>query len=125
MGPLYVHDCPSCMFLGQFTDDRSEVHDLYSCRDIMGATVIARWGNDGSEYSSGIVFQDHPSLREATRRAVRKGGPLRKWWVVTGEGGMSWSILPSRSIAILALRKKAKSERGPFKIVRAHRFFNQ
>lgn len=49
--PLHTHDCDRCVFLGTY-----ERHDLYYCgsQRIGSTTVIARWGSDGSEYSSGI-----------------------------------------------------------------------
>lgn len=49
--PRYKHDCDGCVFLGQF-----DGYDLYYCKrsdEDMGGTVIARFGNDGSNYASG------------------------------------------------------------------------
>lgn len=70
--PQYTHDCNNCIFLGQY-----ENFDLYYC-NITNETVIARYGNEGSEYMSGIGFantsqkQDNP-LYEAKQRAIKKG----------------------------------------------------
>jgi hypothetical protein len=49
--PLYVHDCTHCTFLG-----RHEGYDLYHCMKSGHPTVIARHGNSGEEYLSGMVF---------------------------------------------------------------------
>ena len=56
--PKFEHDCDHCIFLGHVCD-----HDLYyhagtrtSKNTYPGETVIARWGNSGSEYSSGREF---------------------------------------------------------------------
>ena len=51
--PLFEHDCDECAFLGTVhAAHRPEGYvDLYRC-DAHGATVIARYGDDGPEYSS-------------------------------------------------------------------------
>jgi hypothetical protein len=66
--PRYTHDCDQCVFLGWY-----EECDLYFCaRNIV--TVIARYGNDGHEYTSGLTFTDvDPELAEAKKRAVERG----------------------------------------------------
>lgn len=48
--PRFKHDCDSCDFLGQYNG-----YDLYFCAradSSMGGSVIARYGNDGSNYAS-------------------------------------------------------------------------
>lgn len=69
--PLFTHDCNNCEFLGTF-----ENHDLYFC-DIE-QTVIARYGNDGPDYMSGMTFAHNgrngiPILYEAKLRAINQG----------------------------------------------------
>ena len=44
----FQHDCDKCLFLGQ-----DKEHDFYFC-DSRLPTVIARYGNDDSEYASGL-----------------------------------------------------------------------
>lgn len=70
--PQYEHDCSHCTFLG-----RHNGHDLYHC--VQGGympTIVARYGNDGSEYTSGFEFaQFNPNLAEARRRAKERGLP--------------------------------------------------
>lgn len=44
--PRFVHDCESCDFVGHFAG-----HDLYLC-PLQGGTRVARYGNEGSEYTS-------------------------------------------------------------------------
>ncbi len=51
MTPLYKHDCTKCIFLANYNN-----HDLYFCATETGRTVIARYGNLGSEYKSGFAL---------------------------------------------------------------------
>ena len=52
--PRFTHDCDRCVFLGHQDD-----HDHYYCAsDFGGATIIARYDDDGPDYVSGIVFKD-------------------------------------------------------------------
>ena len=69
---LFQHDSTCCTFLGSY-----DGHDLYWCAQ-GGAfpTVMARYGNEGSEYKSGMIFADrglNPHLVEAKRRAQERG----------------------------------------------------
>lgn len=54
-GPHYAHDCGFCRYLGHY-----RAHDLYFCKAQEAhygmATVLARWGNDGPEYISGLAI---------------------------------------------------------------------
>lgn len=62
-----------CLFLGRYKQ-----YDLYyAAEEIGGPTVVARFGNDGPEYSSGMCFgwlpkPEHP-LVEARRRSQARG----------------------------------------------------
>lgn len=75
--PLFVHDCDKCVFLGRFRskgskEDRQYCNwDLYVCGD----NVVARYGNDGPEYTSGMEFANGMSrpLTEAKKRAEASG----------------------------------------------------
>jgi hypothetical protein len=50
MKPRYTHDCDRCKPLGTAAE-----YDLYFCLQTGDfPTVIARYGNDGWEYTSGI-----------------------------------------------------------------------
>lgn len=63
----YVHDCDECKFVGVYKE-----HDLYFCKN--EPTVIARYGNEGYEYSSGLVFAEKDGskpLYEAKKNAIR------------------------------------------------------
>ena len=67
----FQHDCEKCKPLGEFGDA-----DLYYCdaHAIGGATVIARYSNDGGDYQSWMVFADKiPALGEAEKRAIEAG----------------------------------------------------
>lgn len=73
MTPRYKHDCDICTYLGQFNG-----LDLYVCRAdgdarILG-TYVARYGDDGSEYTSGKwLVKTHPAICEAHRLATVQG----------------------------------------------------
>lgn len=63
----YKHDCDTCVSLGEY-----EEYDLYHCyQKGMGATVVARYGDEPHEYLSGMWASD-PVLEEAKRRAKEK-----------------------------------------------------
>lgn len=51
--PRYQHDCSTCKFLGEH-----EEYDLYVCahKDRQIDTIIARCGNKGPDYTSGLEF---------------------------------------------------------------------
>ena len=68
--PRYEHDCSSCYFLGQY-----EEYDLYYCDQtfLNFPTVIARFGDDGPDYTSGLALATQPPLSEAKRRAIQMG----------------------------------------------------
>jgi hypothetical protein len=68
----YQHDCNNCIFLGHYKE-----YDLYYCPSDRGAiysTVIARYGNEGHEYASGINSMTMPGLNEAKARAIHELG---------------------------------------------------
>lgn len=67
--PRYVHDCETSVYLGKF-----QRYDLYF--DPQGGlpTVIARFGDEGHEYQSGMPFVGVVEcLTEAARLAVAAG----------------------------------------------------
>ena len=45
--PVFKHDCDECVFLGHVVE-----HDFYYC-DKSITTLVARYGNDGPDYTSG------------------------------------------------------------------------
>jgi hypothetical protein len=78
---LFKHDCVvglnKCIFLGQYhhaeADNYFGIYDLYFCTQ--GGrlpTVIARYGDAGPEYFSGLYGTENPALLEARRRALEK-----------------------------------------------------
>ena len=92
--PFFKHDCSKCIFLGNFiipenNEYPERKYDLYFCGEggdsskdpsfIVKNTVIARYGSDGPEYCSGLVFADEnmeypvEELVEAKKRAIEKG----------------------------------------------------
>lgn len=69
--PLYMHDCRACTYLGRY-DSGGDTYDLYYCPQLGLPTVIARYGDEGHEYTSGMT-SDHPALAEARQRAEKSG----------------------------------------------------
>lgn len=72
--PLYQHDCDCCHFLGRFQGERGPA-DLYAHTAGHMPTVIARYGSDGPDYSSGASFSYGrlTDLTEARLRAQQLG----------------------------------------------------
>jgi hypothetical protein len=67
MKPKFEHDCDDCVFLGHYLEN-----DLYYCPK--EPTILARYGADGPEYTSGLTFAEHdPRMAEAFRRAEQNG----------------------------------------------------
>ncbi len=68
--PVYEHDCNNCTYLGSINRDLGggeKLFDLYFCEQGKLPTVIARYGNKGDSYISGMEFaetctkdSDHP-----------------------------------------------------------------
>lgn len=69
---IYKHDCKFCKPLGEFNG-----HDLYYCDQKQPEpTLIARFGNEGPDYTSGMIFGKQriiPELAEAHARAIQRG----------------------------------------------------
>ncbi len=71
----FTHDCESCVYLGNHTEGGS-LYDLYHCgQGNWNPTVIARWGNEGYQYLSGLGMNHTGPLVEAMNRAKAKGLP--------------------------------------------------
>lgn len=69
MKPKYQHDCDNCVFLGQHSE-----YDLYYCPQGGHPTVIARYGNKGEEYTSGLSFAEKiEPLKIAKKLSIEKG----------------------------------------------------
>jgi len=71
MKTKYKHDCQKCIFLGQY-EFKGEIYDLYFCEQDGLPTVIARYGNDGPEYISGLQFANSfEPIKEAKERSIK------------------------------------------------------
>lgn len=71
--PRFQHDCGKCVFLGRYHE-----RDLYfhpgEHPDGLSQTVVARYGDDGPSYTSGLFIADFEvSLHEAKERAIARG----------------------------------------------------
>lgn len=78
--PLYTHDCEHCVFLGTWVREveglLNQTFDLYVCpRGTLGTNCIARWGNDGPEYSS--MTMENPLWRSSLAHI---NGPRRSMY---------------------------------------------
>lgn len=68
----WTHDCETCVYLD--TVDGERVHDLYFHPDGRRPTVIARYGNSGWEYHSGMPLASRdPLLALALVLALKRG----------------------------------------------------
>lgn len=66
--PRYIHDCKECIYLGQ-----KDEYDLYFCNQGgLLNTVIARFGNEGPDYISGMSFSDKEPLKTAKELAKKQ-----------------------------------------------------
>lgn len=72
--PLYKHHCANCTYLGDW-EYKGQRHDLYHCPQLGIPTVIARYGDEGPAYTSGMS-SPYPALVEARRRAIERGLPV-------------------------------------------------
>lgn len=74
--PAYTHDCEECRFLGRHqARPKTQLYDLYVCQKA-GGTVVARYGDDGPDYVSGLVAGKtgaHPALAHAYALARQAG----------------------------------------------------
>jgi len=69
--PVHVHDCGRCVFLGTFIASGNTA-DLYFHEE--PRTVIARWGSEGPDYTSGWELADLvPILHLARALAMERG----------------------------------------------------
>ena len=64
----YTHDCDVCKSLGVMDE-----FDLYFCPQVGMPTVIARFGDDGPDYESGLMAATDGPLKEAKTRAIVAG----------------------------------------------------
>jgi hypothetical protein len=51
--PRWTHDCTACRYIGRLLE-----YDLYVCpqQAVGWPTIVARYGNDGAEYTSGSTI---------------------------------------------------------------------
>lgn len=88
----HKHDCSNCKPLGEFKE-----YDLYFCEQgVMMPTVIARFGDNGPDYFSGLGFRSMEPLREAEMRAVKDGYILPMGAVIAGSRVRSYDFPDGR-----------------------------
>lgn len=72
MAPRYTHDCDECCFVGSFHDATDGVdYDLYACP--FEPTVVARYGDEGPDYASGLMFVGNHTALTAAWKATLEG----------------------------------------------------
>jgi hypothetical protein len=87
-GPVYRHDCDSCLYLGHF-----EEHDLYYCGCPAQSphrlpTVIARWGGEGPEYyASGLEIAKVMDFKSMENNAPAYSRALRVAYLIARDAG--------------------------------------
>ncbi len=78
--PQYIHDCGRCIFLGAYRDLSGVEYDLYVCKrsfSVSGSgTIIARFGNEGPHYTSGLPFIGQSSPLTAAAKLALAAGHL-------------------------------------------------
>jgi len=79
--PAFEHDCDKCVYFGTYNNwSKKEKFDMYFCNqgtNPLSATVIARYGNEGHEYGSGLGF--HEGVLKKTEDIARRLGLLEKF----------------------------------------------
>jgi hypothetical protein len=84
--PRYRHDCRECRYLGAY-----RAHDLYSCLHGGRPTVLARFGDAGPDYVSGLALAGlDPILAHAV--SILEMGEETEWISAVGpptDGGLA------------------------------------
>lgn len=99
--PRFIHDCDECTFLGRY-EGAGTNYDLYYCGD----TVIARYGSEGSCYTSGLPFSYGLSqpLTEARKRAEAAGRNFDADRRAKRDNHLKITLRASRDVAFRMLR---------------------
>lgn len=78
--PNYTHDCDRCTFLGTYVMSGSNYDLYYHPGDEFTQSIVARYGEMGPEYISGITFardqydkKQGTPMAEAYKRALLRG----------------------------------------------------
>lgn len=75
--PRYTHDCDKCVFLGHY-DQNEQKRDLYFCLQTGNLpTVIARFGNEGYSYGSGLFNTGEDTALGTAEKLARMKGLLK------------------------------------------------
>jgi len=77
---IFQHDCGGCVLIQggyRYNGNNGErgIYDLYFCKQgaLGRPTVIARFGNEGHEYSSGIFSRGSGPLAIAIKKSIKLG----------------------------------------------------
>ena len=62
--PKFKHDCDKCLFLGHYRG-----YDCYICPNKDNGTLVARNGNDGTQYASVPLFCFEAIIHSECRKA--------------------------------------------------------
>lgn len=69
MEPMYKHDCDNCVFHGTISDK-----DVYTCGNDGDKTIVVRYSDEGSDYSSSSIYSDElVDLFQGIRLELVKG----------------------------------------------------
>lgn len=69
MRPIFTHDCDECIFLKSITIKKI-IYDLYFHNTKIEKTIIARFGNEGFQYLSGLEFGQYSYKRHLKKEPL-------------------------------------------------------
>lgn len=77
MKPMFAHEMEQGgTFLGTIRTLAGTMMDLWVCDDIMGKTLVARYGNNPEDYSSSVLPKLNPSESTVDALAEHRGMAL-------------------------------------------------
>lgn len=70
--PRFVHDCNKCVFTGHYNVEGKEADGWYCSGAMLGGSIILRYGNDASDYSSvaRLIAENYSGAEFAIYRQV-------------------------------------------------------
>lgn len=85
--PQFKHDCDHCVFIGRYNHEwivvgrtviePGQAYDLYFCNQAGTIpTVVARFGDEGADYISGLRLADVDPVLKVARKAAQMSGYL-------------------------------------------------
>lgn len=86
---MFLHDCDKCIFLGTVVISE-QMQDLYYCPNELGGptipTIIARWSDEGGDYSSGLCFGESTLVRHVNGDSRGNAGLMVAYTLAMANG---------------------------------------